>query len=203
MGELRRSSETRQVELIDAALRIIETRGIAALSTRSLAEAVGLSSGAMFRHFATIDDLLDAVVSRVEAVLEATYPTTSLPPLERLERFVEARSTVVGSQLGIPRLVLSEQFSLALPKRGSERLAACRKKTHAFITECLRDGQRAGEVRTDVDVDVLAPIVIGTVQMLVLSRTSRRALEAQRVRSGLLTLLRPIVRKQLRKRTSS
>lgn len=201
MAELRRSSETRQVELIDAALRIIETRGIAALTTRSLAEEVGFSSGAIFRHFATIDDLLDAVVSRVEHVLAATYPPAGLPPLERLERFIEARSTAVGAQLGIPRLVLSEQFLLALPKRGSERLAACRKKTRAFVTDCLRDGQAAGEVRTDLDAEVLAPIVMGTVQMLVLSSPQQRGQDAQAVRAGLLTLLRPLA-KPARKRPS-
>ena len=118
MGELRRTSLDRQVELTDAALHIIATKGIAALSTRSLAAQVGLSSGAIFRHFASLEALLDAVVTRVEAVLESTYPPSTLPPVERLERFVEARSTAVGNQLGILRLVLSEQFLLALPQSG-------------------------------------------------------------------------------------
>jgi AcrR family transcriptional regulator len=64
----RRASPVRQTELVDAALQIIATQGIAALSTRSLATAVGLSSGAIFRHFASLAALLDAVVARVEVV---------------------------------------------------------------------------------------------------------------------------------------
>ncbi|MBW2380322.1 MAG: helix-turn-helix transcriptional regulator, partial [Deltaproteobacteria bacterium] len=114
MAEFRRSSEVRQLELTDAALHIIATRGITALSTRSLAEQVGFSSGAIFRHFASLDALLDAVVARVEAVLDSTYPHRELPAQERLQRFVEARSAAVGDQVGILRLVLSEQFLLAL-----------------------------------------------------------------------------------------
>lgn len=193
MGDVRRATEVRQVELTDAALHIIATEGITALTTRRLAEHVGLSSGAIFRHFASLDALLEAVVLRVEAVLEATYPPEVLSPIEKLERFVEARSTAVGNQIGILRLVLSEQFFLALPKSGSERLTACVDRTRAFIVQCLRDGQDAGEVRTDLAAETLAPIVMGTMQMLALSanNTLNRAVEAQSVRDNLRALLRP------------
>lgn len=193
MAELRLSSELRQMELVDAALHIIATEGITALSTRSLAEHVGLTTGAIFRHFASLEALLDAVVARVEAVLEASYPPASLPPLERLERFMETRSSAVGNQLGILRLFVSEQFSLALPEHSRERLAACVKKSRAFVVGCLREAQSTGEVRADLDADVLAPIVMGTMQMLAVARgsTTHRVADPRRVRDGLLTLLRP------------
>ncbi len=192
MTEGRRASEVRQIELVDAALHIIATRGIAELTTRSLALHVGLSSGAIFRHFASIEALLDAVVSRVEAVLESTYPPATLPPLERLERFVEARSTTVGNQLGILRLVLSEQFVLALPKGGSERLAACRRKTLAFVRRCLEEGQSRGEVRSDVEATPLSIIVMGTIQALALSTSTPRVHEVQsrEVRTAIVHLIR-------------
>lgn len=193
MGEFRRTSEVRQAELTDAALHIIATRGIAALSTRSLAAQVGLSTGAIFRHFTSLEALLDAVVARVEAVLDATYPDATLPAGERLARFLEARSTAVGSQLGILRLVLSEQFLLALPKAGSTRLAGAVERTRAFVLECLRQGQDTGELRADLPAETLAPIVMGTIQMLALSssKTRQRDVEARAVQSSLLALLRP------------
>lgn len=190
MAKRRRTSEVRQVELTDAALRIVATKGIAALSTRSLAAEVGLSSGAIFRHFASLEALLEAVVARVEAVLESTFPAADLPPVERLERFVEARSTAVGNQLGILRLVLSEQFLLALPKSGSERLMACVEKTRAFVLACIREGQASSELRADLAPETLAPIVMGTVQMLALSR--QRDAEARAVIGSLLALLRSL-----------
>ena len=193
MGALRRTSEVRQVELTDAALHIIATQGIAALSTRSLAQQVGLSSGAIFRHFPSIEAVLEAVVARVEAVLESTLPAATLPPAERLQRFVEGRSTAVGSQLGILRLVVSEQFLLALPAAGSQRLTACVHKTRGFLAVCLRDGQAAGDFRVDVAAETLVPIVMGTVQMLALSpaKTEHPEDVARAVVASLLVLLRP------------
>lgn len=194
MTPRRLASEVRQVELTDAALRIIATRGISALSTRTLAAEVGLSTGAMFRHFASIDALLEAVVARVEAVLEATFPPPTLRPLERLQRFVEARSLAVGDQLGILRLVLSEQFLLALPRGGSQRLGACVERTRGFVLDCLREGQAGGELRADLAPETLAPIVMGTVQMLALAPRARpREAETRAVLGSLLALLRPPV----------
>lgn len=189
----RRSSELRQVELVDAALSIIAARGITALSTRNLAAEVGLSTGAIFRHFASLDALLDAVVARVESVLDSTYPSKELPPLERLERFVEARSAAVGGQLGILRLVLSDQFLMALPESGSARLSASVQRSWAFVRGCVRDGQRAGEFRADIDANALAVIAMGTIHMLALSRGSsrQRAAVNRAVRVGLATLLQP------------
>jgi AcrR family transcriptional regulator len=96
-----RRAETgqRQTELADAALLIIATRGITALTTRALAEQVGLTSGAIFKHFASLDALLEAVVERVEAVLDSTFPEdATLSPLERLEHFIGARTTAVGER---------------------------------------------------------------------------------------------------------
>ena len=205
MAEFRRSSEVRQVELTDAALHIIATRGITALSTRSLAEQVGLSSGAIFRHFASLDALLDAVVARVEAVLDSTYPPRELPAQERLQRFVEARSAAVGDQVGILRLVLSEQFLLALPKDGSARLSSCVQKTRNFVRTCIREGQEAGQFRTDVDANALAVVVMGTIQMLALStaKSRRRVTEAQAVRDGLVALLQPPARTRSKSRKKS
>lgn len=189
----RRSTEDRQVELADAALRIIATRGIAALTTRSLAEEVGLTTGAIFRHFASLDAVLDAVSSRVEAVLEATYPPAELPPLERLDRFIEARSAAVGARVGIFRLLLSDQFVLALPEGSAARLRKAVQKTRGFVLACVRDGQRRGEVRADLDATALAVVALGALQMLVLATANPadHAAEARPVRAALRALLTP------------
>lgn len=193
MQAQRRSSEVRQGELIDAALHIIATRGIAALTTRSLAEHVGLSSGAIFRHFASLDALLEAVVTRVATLLDGTFPSSHLTPREQLLNFVEARSQTVGHQVGILRLVVSEQFSLALPAPAAALLAGCVSKTRSFVLTCLRAGQAAGEFRSDIDATALAVVVMGTIQMLALSASAMRgggsAALANATRDGLLTLL--------------
>ena len=169
MSDSRKPTADRQRELIDAALEIIARRGIAALSTRALAEHVGLSTGAIFRHFPSLDALLEAVVASVEAALDGSFPPDALAPRARLLAFVEARSAAVGARPGIMRPILSEQFMLALPADGAARLRSCVQKTRAFLHRCVADGQSAGVFRRDLDARALTLIALGTVQVLVMT----------------------------------
>ena len=188
----RRSGIERRVELVDAALRIIETRGISALTTRALADEVGLTPGAMFRHFASLDALLDAVVIRVEEVLAATYPAPGLDPLERLLRFVEARASAVGEQRGVLRLMLSEQFALALPASSAVRLRRSVERTVGFVLDAVTEGQKVGSFRNDVDTRALVALVLGVIQTLALGRAgplTGLGLEAGPLLEGLRVML--------------
>lgn len=48
--------------ILDGALEMTRGRGVAELSARSLAEFIGCSTGPVFTHFKTMDELLEAVV---------------------------------------------------------------------------------------------------------------------------------------------
>lgn len=181
----------RQVELTDAALHLIATHGIAALSTRSLAAHVGLSTGAIFRHFATLEDLLVAVVASVAPMLTETLPAPSLPARERLVQFIAARSEAVGKRVGILRLMVSDQFTLALPPRAVTMLASYVEQTRRFVLGCIVEGQTTGAFRRDIDAVTLGIILMGTMQMLALS-SANRAATLQSVREGIMTLLEPL-----------
>lgn len=166
MAQSRRASELRQLELVDTALGLIAAEGLGALSTRRLARQLELSSAAVFRHFPTRDALWDAIVARVEAVLDETYPPADLPPAQALRSFVRARTSAVGDHLGVLRLVQSEQFHLALPARASTRLRVCVEKSRRFLVACIARGQRDGSLRADVTAEDAALLVMGAIQLL-------------------------------------
>ncbi|MBI5497842.1 MAG: TetR/AcrR family transcriptional regulator [Deltaproteobacteria bacterium] len=191
MSTTRRPTAQRREEIADAALRIIENHGIVALTTSSLARAVGLTTGALFRHFDSTEAILEAVAERVETLLRATLPDADLPPRVRLERFLDARSAVAGKHAGILRLMTSEQFTLALPPGAKRRLRAAVAETRALVTRTLADGQAEGAFRDDQPADALAVIVLGTLKMLAFAAAVGGAPEAQsaRVRATLRALL--------------
>ncbi|WTW96041.1 TetR/AcrR family transcriptional regulator C-terminal domain-containing protein [Streptomycetaceae bacterium NBC_01309] len=51
--------------IVDAALALVDAEGLDVLSTRRLASELGVSGPALYNHFATKDELLDAVVDTV------------------------------------------------------------------------------------------------------------------------------------------
>jgi len=65
MAAQRISTDVRRVQILDAALELVEEVGIDRLSMRSIAVRVTLSPMALYRHFGSREELLDALVGRV------------------------------------------------------------------------------------------------------------------------------------------
>ncbi|MFC8716382.1 TetR/AcrR family transcriptional regulator [Kitasatospora sp. NPDC057198] len=58
--------------IIAAALALVDAEGLAALSTRRLAAELSVSGPSLYNHFATKDELLDAVVDSVMGEVDLT-----------------------------------------------------------------------------------------------------------------------------------
>jgi AcrR family transcriptional regulator len=186
----------KQSEIADAALKIIGERGIASLTTASLAEELGVSSGAPFRHFASREEILEAAAQRVADMVADTYPEATLPPLERLRALFLARVSTVGQRADVARFIFSDQFALALPPAAVERMLDLVRGTRAFVLLALEEGIDHGEIRKDLPPKALLPIVMGTLQHLVflnaLPQGMGKAPKAADVFSSLTCLLAPI-----------
>ena len=167
MRDAQQPLTSKQIEIADAALRIIGERGIASLTTASLTQELGVSSGAPFRHFASREEILEAAAQRVAEMVADTYPDASLPPLERLRALFFARVKTVGKRAGVTRFIFSEQFALALPPAAVERMLDLVRGTRAFVLQALKEGMEQGEIRKDLPPKALLPIVLGSLQHLV------------------------------------
>jgi len=61
----RQSTDIRQEQIKQAVLDIIYTDGLKNLSTRNLANRIGMSEGAIFRHFPTKQDIILSIIKDV------------------------------------------------------------------------------------------------------------------------------------------
>lgn len=153
----------RKSDIADAILTIAGREGIGALTMERLARELGLTSGALFRHFPTRASMLNEAAHVAVTRLASTFPPVSLPPLERLRQFLVARSKLAAEHGAIPQLVFSEQFGKALPPKGSRAVGAAVLRTRDFVVEALREAAARGEVRADISPEELALTVVGTV----------------------------------------
>jgi AcrR family transcriptional regulator len=187
----------KRTEIADAALRIIGTKGLTELTMASLAAEVGVTSGALFRHFKSRDEILEETALRVAELVEATFPEPGLPPLERIQGLFQARTAVLSRESGIARLVFSDQFTKALPAGAAARIHAVVKRTRAYLLQALMEGAEAGLIRVDIPPEDLLVPVMGTLQHLgfltaiSLAKSGPKRPDTSRVLSTLLSLLRP------------
>src|ERR1700749_4660992 len=62
LEQSRRPGKTARDEILDAAAELFTSLGYASTSTRRIADAVGVRQASLYHHFATKDDILDALL---------------------------------------------------------------------------------------------------------------------------------------------
>jgi len=92
-----------KVRILDAAVRVIRTKGYAATRVEDICEAAGLTKGGFFHHFKSKEELAAAAVEYFSAKSESLYadaPYRKLAdPLERLLGYVEFRKSILEGEL--------------------------------------------------------------------------------------------------------
>lgn len=166
-GEARRKpGAARRAEIADAALRLAGERGLTALTAGSLAGAVGVTSGALFRHFPSCDAILTESVRRAVERVDTTFPPPGGAPVDRLLALVRARVALLRRDPGVAWLLRSDEALLALPSPAVEALRDLVGRSRAFLRESVEAGQADGSIRRDVAAAALLPVVTGTLHAL-------------------------------------
>jgi len=162
----RKPSGSRRREIADAALKVIAEQGLARFTSKAIAREVGVSDAALFRHFATKQDIVLAVIDRVEEILFTDFPPAGADPIERLGLFFRRRIAVIREKPGVARLVGSEQLSQAAPPEGVVRVAEFRQRSQSFVRSCLVEAHRAGLLAKGVGPAEAGVLVLGALLAL-------------------------------------
>ena len=139
--------------LIDAAEACFERYGVSRTTMSHVAEEAGVSRTTLYKRFAAMEELLQAVFIREFDRFEARLAARLEPiddPRERLVEIVVATAENVPENAGLARLLegprtRTENMALAAGRR------ALNDRVIAMIAEPLNDLARAGILRADVD----------------------------------------------------
>lgn len=168
--QIRLSTEERQAEIVAAALRLSRDRSPALITTSDIACAVGVTQGAVFKHFPTKETIWVAAMEWVHAQLLAalTQATQAAPtPLASLEAMFKAHVAFVASHPGVPRLIFHElqQATDSAVKQVVRTLLQAYRK---LLMSLLGAAAERGQVPPDLDREAAATLFIGIVQGLVM-----------------------------------
>lgn len=162
----RLSSPERKREIVTAFIELAREHGPEAITTQAIATRVGLTHGALFRHFpdkhAMWSAVLDWVQARLEAMLDEVFRVEGRP-VATLERLFVAHVNFVTGYPGVPRILLHE---LQRPAQ-SEFHARVRSMVGAYrsrLVDLLGRARLAGELPASLDVNAAAMLFLGTVQ---------------------------------------
>ncbi len=163
-------AEERRAATVEAVVELAAEQNPSDITTTAIAERMGLTQGALFRHFPTKDAILQAVMTWVSQRLlsqvdKAAQSASS--PLAALEAVFTAHVEFVAEHPGVPRMLFGElqRPDETLPKRVVQTLL---QQYGQRLRALLEAGKTQGELDADLDTEAAAMLLIGTIQGLVM-----------------------------------
>jgi TetR/AcrR family transcriptional regulator len=163
-------AEERRAVTVEAVIELAGEQNPSDITTSAIAKRMGLTQGALFRHFPTKDAIMQAVMewvaerllSRVDKAVQ-----TKSSSLAQLEAMFMAHVDFVAEHPGVPRMLFGElqraeetpakRMVQTLIRRYSERLSGL-----------IELGKASGEIDPQLDTEAAGSLFIGTVQGLVM-----------------------------------
>jgi AcrR family transcriptional regulator len=148
---VRKSQAERREEIVDAALQLLGEVGLEGTTATRIAEAVGLTPGALYRHFDSRDAMLRAANEAASGRAMSWFDTSTERDIPRRlqqlgsEHFAWAKehlSTIVRPFF--QALSFSQQASLA------DVMTLPRIQMYPALLELADEGKRQGTIRADV-----------------------------------------------------
>lgn len=159
---MRKSSDVRRAEIVEAVLRLSIEVGPDRLTIQAVADAVGITQPAVFRHFANREALWIGVAEVVAARMRRAWDAaeaTAEGPADRIRRLIAAQAGVVAAEPSILAIVFSHELRV-----GNEALAAVFRGLMADLAKRLAAAFTTAGSRPRVAPADGALLVLGLVQ---------------------------------------
>ena len=186
-------ADERRAATVEAVINLAAEQNPSDITTTAIAQRMGLTQGALFRHFPTKDAILEAVMTWVAERLLSRVERAALnltSPLAALEAVFMAHIDFVSEHPGVPRMLFGElqRPGETLPKRMVQTLI---QRYGERLRHLLERGKAIGELDANLDIEAASVSFIGSIQGLVMQ--SLIAGDAARIRrdaSGVFAIYR-------------
>ncbi len=163
-------AEERRAATVQAVVNLAAEQNPAEITTTAIADRMGLTQGALFRHFPNKDAILEATMSWVSERLLARVDKAAAgaaTPAAALEAMFMTHIDFVARHPGVPRMLFGElqRPGETLPKRMVQTLI---RQYEQRLRRLMEAGKAQGELSAELNVDAAAVLFIGTIQGLVM-----------------------------------
>jgi AcrR family transcriptional regulator len=181
-SKAQQSANTREA-LLSRSLELLAQRGFAGTSIDEIARASGLTKGAMYWHFASKEELFQAILDRIRDRWQEVVhrPVTARrSPTERLEQLFDSYAELFRES---PEICLFlQQVLLDRHTKGfSAQVAKVFSRTARFIAGIIDDGKAAGAIRRQIDSVTTAHLILAMLAGASQQASTTRALTLPRL----------------------
>ncbi len=177
------SADERRAATVRAVVHLAAQHNPSEITTTAIAQQMGVTQGALFKHFPTKEAILEAVMSWVAERLLARVDqaaATATSPLLALEAIFMTHVDFVAEHPGVPRVMFGElqRAKMSAPKRMAQLLI---RRYGERLQRLIEAGKTSGELSSSIDTAAATTLFVGTIQGLVMQ--SMLAGDVRRIRN--------------------
>ena len=135
----------RQSEILDRALDLIRAEGLAGLTMGKVADLMGFSEPAMYRHFKTKQDLVLGIIQRLEVDMIDPMRTIAArsdrPVVERISDILLHHLNLIADNNALPILLFAEA-SVSPDERLGRAMAEVFRAYEDLLRSLIQEGQQ-------------------------------------------------------------
>jgi len=163
-------ADERRAVTVETVVELAAEQNPSEITTAAIATRMGLTQGALFRHFPTKDAIWRAVMDWVAERLMGRVDRaarSAASPLGALEAIFMAHVAFIAEHPGVPRMMFGE---LQRPGDSATRrmVQALLERYRDRLRALIEQGRASGELDPEVDPDQAALLFVGTIQGLVM-----------------------------------
>jgi AcrR family transcriptional regulator len=168
-------ADERRTVTVEAVVALAAQQNPTDITTAAIAQHMGLTQGAIFRHFPSKESIVQSVLEWVSDKLMVRVDQaakTQRSPVAALEAVFMAHIGFISEHPGAPRMLLAElqKNGDTLPKQMVVTLIA---NYRGRLTELLERGKACGEVDPQLDLDAASTLYVGMIQGLAIQSMAK------------------------------
>ncbi|MCZ2355913.1 MAG: TetR/AcrR family transcriptional regulator [Bacteroidia bacterium] len=161
----------RQIEIMEAATNRISKFGIQNLTIKTLAEDIGLSESALYRHFKSKNEILLSLLEYFKTEMKTRIQSISFKPTDtagdKLRAIFNSQLQTFTNKPAIVSVIFAESifhFDESLSNKVSEIM----DMMQVYVNTNIEEGQKTGAYNKLIGSSTLTTIIIGGMRMTVL-----------------------------------
>jgi TetR/AcrR family transcriptional regulator, fatty acid metabolism regulator protein len=156
LADGRRPGAERRAQIVEETLRLVAEHGLVGASMSRIAEAVGISNAALYRHFDSREEILiaahDVLMDRIFAWLNSSKAPSVM---DRLREMGASHATIFSKDIeGFNAPMF--QFISWIPKdHVHEHVVERRVEMLRWYADLVEEGKAQGTIRSDIETDLI------------------------------------------------
>lgn len=159
----------RQGEIITKAIQLIDQKGIQGLTIKNLAKDTGVTEGAIYRHFENKREILSSILIQFKENLgeyTGSIDDHSLSSYDKISGLLHYFRKNFEANPALVSVIFAEEI-FHHDNELSKVIGEVLQNNQRFIFEVIKKGQKHGEIRNDLNTQMIVDSIFGPFRLLV------------------------------------